>query len=159
MNDIVSESEFALSMQLERNTVEKLTVILQQEQDALVEGEDDRLETFAFDKTELLRHLAGLAEKRNRHLASRGLIPDREGMEAWLADNADAKILAAWRDSLRFAKTAQQINQTNGEMLVMRQQHNQQALAVLLGAADASALYGPKGLTSRFSGRRPLGQV
>jgi flagella synthesis protein FlgN len=159
VNDIVGGVEFALSVQLARRTIGKLVAVLQQEQQALVEGDVDRLETLASSKAELLRQLAGLADKHNRYLARQGLRPDRGGMKTWLAKSADAKVAAAWSESLQLAEAVRQLNQTNGAMITARLNHNQEALAALLGAASAASLYGRDGQTLRSSGGRPLGRV
>lgn len=159
MNNAVAGAEFAHSVQLERGAIKMVAAILQREQEALVEGASERLEALASDKMEPVRQLIELAERRNRYLASRGLSPNRRGMETWLADNADPKISAAWRDVLQQTQAAQQLNQTNGAMIAARLQHNQQALTALQRAAGAASLYGPQGQTVGLTRGRPLGVV
>lgn len=159
MNDDVTGAGFAVALQLERDAVKAFVAILQREQEALVEGEIERLEALGSCKAQTARQLADLAERRNRCLVSQGLTPDREGMEAWLANGSGAKAAAAWRDLLRQMQAARQLNRTNGEMIAARLRHNQQALAALQDAAGAASLYGPQGQTFVSSGGRPLGQV
>ncbi len=156
MNDVVAVADIATCLQLELAAAGVFLEILQKEQEALIEGKIERLEALTSDKTQMVGQLAELAERRNQSLASRGLGSDSKGMEAWLAD---AKPASSWRDLLQLAQAAQQLNQTNGEMIAVRLRHNQQALAALQGAAGAASLYGPKGQTLGFGGGRPLGRV
>ncbi len=158
MNNDVSGAELAVSLQLERDAVKTFAAILQSEQEALVQGEIEPLEALASDKAQTARQLAELAERRNRHLTSRGLSPDRKGMETWLANGANAKLAAAWGDLLQQMQAAQQLNRTNGEMIAARLHHNQQALAALQQAAGAAPLYGPSGQLHAHGGGRQLGE-
>ena len=156
MNDVVTGADIATCLQLELAAVGAFLGILHKEQEALIEGKIEQLEVLALDKALVAGQLAELGAQRNRGLASRNLNPDSEGMEACLAD---AKAAGAWRDLLGLVKVAQQLNRTNGEMIEVRLQRNQQAFAALQGAAGAVSLYGPKGKTLDFSGGRPLGRV
>lgn len=156
MNDVVTGADIATCLQLELAAVEVFLGILNKEQDALIEGKIERVEALASDKAQVAGQLAELAAQRNRGLASRNLNPDSEGMEACLAD---AQAAGIWRDLLGLVQVAHQLNRTNGELIAVRLQHNQQALAALQGAAGAVSLYGPKGQTLGFGGGRPLGRV
>ena len=157
MNDVVTGVEFSASLQLERAAAEAFLGILQTEQDALVQGDSERLEVLAQDKTEMVRQLLRLAEQRNQYLVSRALTPDREGMEAWLAASPDKKAAAvAWHDLLQLAQAARQLNYINGQVIAARLQHNQQTFAALQGAAGHPSLYNPHGQTFSVSGGRQL---
>lgn len=156
MNDVVTGADIATCLQLELAAVGAFLEILRREQEALIEGKIEQLEVLASDKAQMAGQLAELAARRNRGLASRSLDPGRERMEACLAD---AKAAGAWRDLQGLVQAARQLNRTNGEMIEVRLQHNQQAIAALQGAAGAVSLYGPKGKTLGFSGGRPLGRV
>jgi flagella synthesis protein FlgN len=159
VNDVVTGADIATCLQLELAAVEVFLGILNKEQDALIEGKIERVEALASDKAQVAGQLAELAAQRNRGLASRNLNPDSAGMEACLA-GAGATAAGTWRDLLGLVQVAQQLNRTNGELIAVRLQHNQQALAALQGAAGAVSLYGPKGQqTLGFGGGRPLGRV
>lgn len=132
--------------------------ILQQEQQALVAGEIDRLMPLVKEKTDLAARLGQFAELRSRMLAAASLSPDRTGMERWLARLAPADSAhAAWKSLLALTAEAQALNESNGKLIAMRMQHNQQALNVLLAAANQSALYGPDGQTKPAGGGRLFG--
>lgn len=159
MNGILTDVACAISLQLERDAAEALLVILQKEQQALVEGTVEHLESLASDKAQMVRQVTELTERRHRYLVFRALSPDRKGMQAWIARNADAKTAATWRDLLQLTGIAQHLNRINGGMIAVRLQRNQQAFSALQGAAGAATLYGPAGHTLGFGGGRPLGCV
>jgi flagella synthesis protein FlgN len=160
VNIKINGNDLTADLQLELKMTEAFLEVLKKEQEALVGGDIEHLETLPRDKAELVMQLAKLARKRDQHLISRGLTPDRKGMEALLADNHDAKTATAkWHELLRLAESVQQLNQTNGEIIATRLRHNHQALTVLQGAAGTTPLYGPTGKTFTLKGSRQLGQV
>lgn len=70
------------------------------------------------------------------------------------------RISAAEAALLRgLASEARSLNETNGKLIALRLQHNQQALNVLLSAADAVATYGPDGQQRSGVGSRILGSA
>lgn len=150
---------FAARLGIERDTVKAFLKILQQEQDALTKGEINLLLPLAEKKSGLVTELAKFAGQRNQFLASQGYTPDRKGMEGWLKDNHGSSMAGVWRELLETAGAAQQLNQTNGILINTRLAHNQQALSVLMSAANAAALYGPDGQPSAPGGGRQLGKV
>lgn len=132
--------------------------VLQQEQQALVAGELDRLMPLVKEKTELAARLGQFAEQRTQMLSAAALPPDRAGMESWLARLAPADSAhAAWKSLLSLNAEAQALNESNGKLIAMRMQHNQQALNVLLAAANQATLYGPDGQTKPSGGGRLFG--
>jgi flagella synthesis protein FlgN len=64
---------------------------------------------------------------------------------------------AAFRD---LAATARTLNETNGKLIALRMPHNQQALAILVAAANqATITYGPDGQQQTGLGGRMLGKA
>jgi len=160
VNIKINGNGLTMDLQLELKMAEAFLNVLQKEQEALVGGGIEHLETLPRDKAELVMQLAKLAKRRDQHLISLGLTPDRKGMEALLANDRDAKTaIAKWHELLRLAESAQQLNQTNGEIITTRLRQNQQALTMLQGAAGITPLYGPTGKTFTLKGGRQLGQV
>lgn len=134
--------------------------ILQQEQQALVAGDLDRLMPLVIEKTDLAARLGQFAEQRTQMLTAASLPPDRAGMEMWLARLAPVDTAhAAWKSLLALTSEAQALNESNGKLIAMRMQHNQQALNVLLAAADQATLYGPDGQTKPTGGGRLFGSA
>ncbi len=82
-----SAAEFAAGLQDETIALVAFTGLLQAEQDALVQGDADRLAQLASQKTTQLELLTHLGESRNRHLAAQNLNANAEGMLGWLNRN------------------------------------------------------------------------
>lgn len=63
---------------------------------------------------------------------------------------------AQYRD---LVSAASALNEANGKLIALRLQHNQQALNVLLAAANTVATYGPDGQQQSGVGSRILGKA
>ena len=135
-------------------------VLLEQEQQALVGGDVERLLPLATEKNALCARLAQLGEARGKALLAAGLAAERQGMEAWLGRHAElGGARRDWQELLVLAEKAGALNQTNGKLIATRLAHNQQALSTLMAAADKAALYGPDGQARPLGGGRSLGSV
>lgn len=135
-------------------------VLLDDEQQALINGDIERLMSLAADKTELFGRLAKLGESRSRTLSAAGLAADRQGMENWLERQPEAgSARRDWQALLALAEKARAHNQANGELIATRLAHNQQALSALMSAANQASLYGPDGQAHPVGGGRSLGSV
>jgi len=155
---------FVANLEAERLAFQEFVELLESEQETLLQGDIDRLAALAQLKSERLVQLAQLAEKRNSHLVANSLPADTRGMEQCLKASATEAPSARgeWNRLLDLAKTAQQLNQSNGLMIQQRLGNNQQALAVLQAAANQAnqaSLYGPDGQTRTTGTGRPLGKV
>lgn len=133
--------------------------LLREEQKLLASsGNADALLPIAERKSEFATRLRTIGEHRERFLAARTQKPGREGMEAYLAAAPDGEPLRSeWQRLLTLAKEARALNETNGKLIAVHWQHNQQALAALTSAADNAVVYGPDGQqTGSSAGRRFL---
>ena len=136
----------------------EFVAILQQEQQALVAGEIDRLMPLVKEKTSLAARLGEFAEQRNRLLATAALPANKQGMESWLSQLAPTDpARKTWASLVDLTAEAQALNESNGKLIAMLLQHNQQALNVLLAAANQASLYGPDGQTKPSGGGRLFG--
>jgi flagella synthesis protein FlgN len=132
--------------------------ILQQEQQALVAGEIDRLMPFVTEKTRLAASLGEFADQRSRLLDAASLPANKQGMEKWLAQlPATDPSRKIWAALVKLSAEAQALNESNGKVIAMLLQHNQQSLNVLLAAANQASLYGPDGQTKPKGGGRLFG--
>ena len=133
--------------------------VLQKEQQALSEGDIDRLMALVADKTSLSSHLGQLAEQRNEMLVAAGFPRDRAGMDGWLTQQTlNAQTTRSnWQNLLTLAAEARALNETNGTLIGTHLQHNQQALNALLTAGNQAALYGPDGQTRPSGGGHLFG--
>ncbi len=159
----MTSHEFLALLRQEHGTFERFLDTLQDEQTALVNGEIDRLTDIAQTKSNLVIELTRLAEARNHFLSSQGLPADKEGMATWLSRQAATAetqdIETVWNELLRVAASTRLANETNGKMIELKLQHNQQALAVLMSAANQTTLYGPDGQHLSGAGGRHRDKV
>lgn len=143
----------------ERMAVRGFVELLQQERRLLIENSIDRLLLLAEQKSAYAQRLNELTETRRRLLEK--LIPalDNAGIQAWFENNSHEG-LALWQAVLVLAEEARQFNDINGELILMKQRHNQQLLTALTRAVSQANLYGPDGQTNFSPGSgRSLGSV
>ncbi len=139
--------------------------LLKREQELLSRGEAntantiDALLPLVDKKTALAAELAALAQSRERLLAALGLAAGRSGMETWLARPDRTAQRPAWQRLLDLASQARDLNETNGKLIALNLQHNQQALATLMTAANRAMNYGPDGQQQADKGGRILGKA
>jgi len=139
-------------------TLRDFVKILEQEQKALVAGEIDRLMPFVEEKTRLAAKLGEFANQRSRLLAAAALPANKQGMEKWLSRLPPADPThKIWAGLVSISAEAQALNESNGKVIAMLLQHNQQSLNVLLAAANQASLYGPDGQTRPTGGGRLFG--
>jgi len=133
--------------------------ILQKEQQALIDGDLERLTPLIDEKTSHAGRLGQLAEQRNQVLAAAALALDRAGMESWLAQQSAAAKASqgTWENLLTLTAEARALNESNGKLIATRLQHNQQTLSALLAAGNQATLYGPDGHTQASGGGRLFG--
>lgn len=138
--------------------LKKFVEVLREEQEALSVGAVDTLMRLVEYKSALALQLGNLAKQREDMLGAAGFGLGREAVDAWLADTPGTTVQRkTWQELLELTMQARNLNETNGKLINLRMQHNQQALAVLMAAADKAMTYGPDGQqrtggTGRFLG-------
>ena len=146
-------AEFVANLQLEQDAIKTFIDILKKEQNALVLGKIEDLDYFAAQKTQIIKKLTALGDERDQYLVAKGLSLDSACINnLLLSEESNTETGAIWNKLLQLAKTAKQLNQTNGTIITTRLQQSQQALTALQSAAGNVALYGPKGQTMAISG-------
>jgi flagellar biosynthesis protein FlgN len=133
--------------------------LLRREQELLASGATDGLTNLAAAKSAAALELGRLAAARDAELARCHLPTGRAGMDAWTLTNAGVPSQSNWDQLLRFAAEARALNEANGKMIALQLQHNQQALSVLMAAADQTSTYGPDGQPRAGTGGRSLGSA
>jgi len=156
-----SATVFVAGLQEEQIALVAFTGLLQAEQDALVQGDADRLAQLATDKAARIELLTHLGELRSRYLAAQNLAGNAAGMLTWLSRNPGfaAAVRKLWRELLALAETARQINHSNGLLIESRLQQNRLKLAVLQTAAAADGVYRRDGQLRPLHSARTLSQV
>ena len=145
MRVIQSPDKFVTTIDDERRTVQEFVEVLRKEEDALINGRIDDLDGLASDKVRLVAKLEYQAKKRVQYLSFLGYSPNKSGMQLWLSKQENAELHTIWNELTEFAKIAQQINKTNGQIISTQLQYNQRAYIALQSAAGNISLYGPEG--------------
>jgi flagellar biosynthesis protein FlgN len=143
----------------ELQSLRTFVALLGREQDLLGQGAVEPLSALAAEKSMLVASLTRLAAARDVELAQLGLPAGRAGMAAWVGGKADTSCQADWNQVLALATEARALNETNGKLIGLHMQDNQQALSVLMAAADQAVTYGPDGQQKAGSGGRSLGSA
>lgn len=151
------QAQLLAALTTERAALLNFVALLEREQGMLVENQTGQLFELSEQKSSDAFSLNKLAETRRALLQKN--IPQLtvDAIYAWL-ETCSPDGLAVWKEVTALAKRAQQLNQTNGELIQMKLRHNQQSLTVLSNAVNKANLYGPNGQTSFSAGSgRSLG--
>lgn len=148
----MNTTEIKSQLTEERTALQAFFGLLEREQQILLAPDTEPLLDLSNEKTRAAETLTALVKKRAQY------IPAEPGkIEAWLRSNA-ATSLNVWKDIQKMGLQAQQMNKTNGELILVRMRYNQQAMQALLGASEQTAgLYDTKGKTNMPGSGRTLG--
>ena len=130
----------------EHATLEAFASLLMYEEKALAAVSPlETLPGIVEKKTDLTDKLASLEKTRDAQLLAMGLPAGWKGMELAIAD--DARLAKQWKLLQAVVERARRANATNGLMIRVRMNYNQNALSILRGAASrgAASVYGPDG--------------
>ncbi len=154
-------ASFVTTIQDERVALIAFTGLLEAEQEALIQGDADRVAGLAAQKASQIELLSHLGELRNGYLSAQNLDAGAEGMSAWLRRNPGfaTAVKKIWQELLALAQKAQQINLNNGALIQGRLQQTRIKLAVLQTAANADGVYRPDGHLRPLRSARPLSQA
>ena len=142
---IQSPDKFVATINDEKRTLQKFVEVLKKEEDALIHARIDDLDILASEKVRLAEKLEYQAKRRMQYLSFLGYSPDKSGMQLWLSKQTNSDLHTIWNELTEFARAAQQINQTNGQIISTQLQYNQRTYMALQSAAGNISLYGPKG--------------
>ena len=140
----------------ETKILQSFVALLRREQVLLGEGKVDDLIALAAEKSAFADRLASVSLRREEALAAEGY---GNRMGEWLAASGDPAHKSAWQRVLDLAREAKSLNETNGGLIALHFQHHQQALNVLLAAANRTMTYGPDGQQKPVGGGRNLGSA
>lgn len=149
-------------MRAELSAFTTLYDVLVAEQDALLASNAELLTQFAQQKAKLVEQLSAYANARANDLAVRGFERNAHGIKDWLsAHSGDGAVdlQVIWHELVDVARETQRMNESNGNLVLTRIQHNQGALDALHGAARRLSLYGPDGRNDYTASNRNLGRA
>ncbi len=150
-------SRLLAALTVERTALLEFVALLEREQGMLVENRADQLIALSEQKSSSVLGLNKLAETRRALLQQDIPQLSVDAIHRWL-ETHDPANLAVWREVVTLAERAQQLNNTNGELIQMKLRHNQQSLAILGNAVNKTSLYGSDGQHSFSPGSgRSLG--
>jgi flagellar biosynthesis/type III secretory pathway chaperone len=132
--------------------------LLEREKLALQGGPIDGLFALAEEKSNLCSRSNRLAIKRAQAFAMAGAGTQRKEIETFLRSTRQPA-LVRWHELLTLAGKIRGLNRDNGTLILSQLQHHQQALAVLRGAAEQAALYGPDGQSHSVPQGRHFGSA
>lgn len=155
-------SSIALADLLESEAREAAAFVelLKKEQAMLVDGNVEGLLPLIDQKSAFTARLGDLADAREKIINQAGAGSGRSGMETYLSRRpADKALRSRWEALLAVASEAQALNQTNGKLIRLHLQHNQQAMHALMAAANQATTYGPDGHQRPAGSGRFLGSA
>lgn len=136
----------AASLAEECNTARCLIQLLQQEQTHLIEANIESLTRLTEEKAQVIARMSELATQRYRTLASTGFAPQETGMQTWLKSaTAEPAAHKTWNTLLTLARSAKELNRTNGLLINQHMTRTQTVLNVLHGNNQTTNFYGPNG--------------
>lgn len=150
-------NDFVQLCQEEAEMVGRLVQVLEEEQQALIQGHVDLLEPLADAKSKVLDQLAVVAESRAVLMQEHG-VQDSDTVYIWLADKPEAS--QAWTQLEEMLQRAQSINQLNGCFIEQRLNGVEQTLSFLRHTAASTLGYSRNGQQPvAVTGRRLLGSA
>ena len=133
--------------------------LLDEERKALTGAKAEALPAIVEQKSKLANQLSALEAGRDQLLLAAGLQAGRGGMDVWLKTVKNPKAEhERWESLLELASKARSENETNGRLINLLLQQNQEALSVLLSGGGGS-IYGPDGQHRNLAGKRSFGSV
>lgn len=154
----MSTAEVLDRLNAETEAWRTLHATLTAEEQALVEGDADRLPKLNTAKLQQLQAVSDHARNRLADLQLAGFSPDRAGMDAWLAKLGQPELKTRWQQLGALEAETQAINRRVGALIDLRLGATRQALNVLIHAAAGASggLYDPDGLAVSGHGGKPL---
>ncbi|MCL2658334.1 MAG: flagellar protein FlgN [Betaproteobacteria bacterium] len=131
--------------------------LLERERELLNNLDVEALLSLAKEKTTVIHQLQNSENTRALTLARHGIDPSPRGISAFIETQPETT-QALWQRYLDLAKQAQELNNSNGQLIQHNLHHNQLALNVLMAVAGPS-LYDSEGHTSSRPGGRSFGTV
>ena len=134
-----------------------LLQVLQEEEQALIEGDADRLALLNTAKLTQLQTVSEHARNRLADLQAAGHTPDHHGRDAGLAQRGQPEARACWQQLHQMEQDAQAANQRIGALIELRLASARQALNVLVHSATSQGgLYDQAGMAVAAHKGKPL---
>lgn len=144
-------------LQQETSAIEKLSLSLQAEHDAIVSRDTDALELAVGEKQLAVNLMIQLEQKRGTLLESAGYPASPDGMLQFLQwCNGQERLSAAWQQLMSLAGECREKNRRNHQQAEITNRYIHHALCVLRGEDTERNTYGPDGDTGEQHNSRSL---
>jgi flagellar biosynthesis/type III secretory pathway chaperone len=144
------------ALEAEITSLERLLVILHDEQSILIGAHIDRLADLLPLKSRLLAELETATAARRDALAAAGVPDHTTSISDWIAAAAP-ELKPRWEKLLALAQEAAHFNRSNGQLIQNREEAQRIFMSNLAKAEDSA--YTATGRVINSSNRRPLDQV
>lgn len=153
-----ADSQTLLSrLKLELAAWQSLVEVMHDEEQALTDGDTERLAQISTAKLTLLQSVSDFTQIRHAGLQAAGLPFDHAGMTAWLGQVGQPEHREQWQQMRALETTARALNQRIGALIELRLNSTRQALNVLLHSATShGSLYDQEGLAVSAHKGKPL---
>ncbi|WP_374341511.1 flagella synthesis protein FlgN [Methyloversatilis sp.] len=161
-NELAAQISARLSalMSEEVATLRTALAHLHDERRALEAGDVDSLPVLAARKSETYGRLTQLGDARTALVARAGCKPAKGDIAALFASGPEwAACRKPFSDLMALAREAHDANEANGLLIRALMKSSQQALAVLMSAAEQASTYGPDGQATASTSRRSFGSA
>ena len=138
--------ELARLLQQETSAIQKLSVSLQAEHDAIISRNADALELAVGEKQQPVNLLTKLEQERGALLESAGYRASPDGMQDFMQwCDSQERLSAAWQQLLSLASECREQNRRNHQQAEISNRYIHHALCVLRGEDPERNTYGPDG--------------
>ncbi|BAO44282.1 flagella synthesis protein FlgN [Thiolapillus brandeum] len=154
-------AEIQRVLQAEHEAMEKLQQVLDRETRLLASGNDmEQLSQLVSRKNLLAVELRKLNEKREQLFAIAQSNSASADFESFLIEKDESgALLLLWQKLLSLTAICQEINQMNGAIINLNEQHVRQAISLLRSGSLSESNYDANGSTTRSKSSRFLGQA
>lgn len=136
-------------------SLERMLVILREEQDTLTRARIDHLSDITEQKNRAIAELERLSAERRTLMAARNIPDDGSAISAWL-ETHEPSLLETWETLIALARQASQYNQSNSQLLNSREEANRALMGLLISEHEIENSYTADGRLSHTTSRRPL---
>lgn len=143
------------TLEREIDLLSRFIALLNEEQGALKAATPEVLPKIHEGKALLVDTLNTLETERIKLIGGATSVPDRERMNAWLANHpSEKKVATHWQALIKLAQEAKQLNEMNASLVRLHLEKTTRALAILTRHAQDNVLYGSNGQAAQYTGSR-----
>ena len=157
---MTQEQQLTLLLNSEVTSLQVLLDTLDREFDALTSSDVDALEQVTLDKNNALAKQAEATISRQHFVTATAHENTDKGLQQLIASYQNQTKLSTTISQLRsLAEQCQNINRTNGRLILQKQQHTRNALDILRQADSNLSTYSDQGDTIASGESRSLGKA